>query len=141
MENSYPTLLTEPFWVRRFWRKIDRRDGPDACWPWRKSTDKDGYGQIAVGQGKGRIKRAHRIAYEITHGECPPMLDHFKCWNRRCCNPDHLRPATNAENQANRDPSKKARRRYRKLVSTEQELFEENGKSFIREIKLYTFSP
>jgi hypothetical protein len=132
MENRYPDLLSDPAWVKWFWRRVDRRGGSDACWPWRKSLDRDGYGQVAVGLGVGRIKRAHRIAYELTHGAVPPLLDHFKCYNRKCCNPEHLRPATIQTNNKNRKP-----RAYRKHVSTETETYEVKGQTFLRVTQIY----
>ena len=90
-----------------FWSRVDRAGGPEACWPW--------FGALSAGYGKfwadGRVHRAHRYAYLLTHDEVPPLLDHLchtaacaggpDCPHRRCCNPAHLRPATPKENIAN----------------------------------------
>lgn len=34
--------------IERFLNKVDSR-GPDECWEWTASTDKDGYGQFSLG--------------------------------------------------------------------------------------------
>jgi hypothetical protein len=83
----------------RFWLKVDRR-GPDECWPWLAGLDGAGYGQFYY-DGKGR--RAHRVAWELAHGQIPPglLIDHVKargCTRRDCCNEAHLEPVTNREN-------------------------------------------
>ncbi|WP_372432875.1 HNH endonuclease signature motif containing protein [Leucobacter chromiisoli] len=48
--------------------------------------------------GRSSPQRAHRVAYEFTHGENPERhVDHI-CRVRACVNPDHLRDVSNAEN-------------------------------------------
>jgi HNH endonuclease len=76
--------------ARRFWGKVDRSGGPDACWPWTASR-KEGYGQFWTNREHNPIPRAHRVAYELTHGEIPEgHLVHHLCENRLCVNPAHL---------------------------------------------------
>lgn len=72
----------------------------DGCWYWNKGLDKDGYGSIKVEDIK---YRAHRWSYQEFKGDIPPgiEIDH-ECRHRSCVNPDHLRLATNKENQENR---------------------------------------
>lgn len=97
---SYRDLLTEEF-KENFEKKF--RKNKAGCWVWTASRDKDDYGQVAVGNGKGRIKRAHRISYELYTGEEIPdgmELDHT-CHIRRCVNPDHLEVVTRQENMKN----------------------------------------
>lgn len=47
----------------------------------------------------GRDRPAHIVFYERAHGPVPAglQLDHI-CRNRRCVNPDHLEPVTQAIN-------------------------------------------
>lgn len=80
----------------RFWPKVDRSNGPDACWIWRASFNPRGYAQF---WDKGRVLRAHRYAYELLVGPIPDglQLDHL-CRDKRCCNPAHLEPVTAKEN-------------------------------------------
>lgn len=67
------------------------------CWIWTGSLATRGYGVLKV-NGKSRL--AHRWIYEQTKGPIPAglVLDHYRCDNKLCVNPDHLRPVTNREN-------------------------------------------
>jgi len=85
----------------RFWAKVDR-DGPTVrvdlgpCWMWTTTLNTSGYGQFFL---NGRTRAAHRVAYEWTGKAIPDGydLDHL-CRVRRCVNPAHLEPITEAEN-------------------------------------------
>ncbi len=75
----------------RFWTKVDRSGGDDACWPWKASLDTHGYGHI---WWKGRLATSPRVALELSLGR--PL---GKSWalhncpggdNPKCCNPAHL---------------------------------------------------
>ena len=87
----------------RFWAKVDRSGGPDACWPWTAATDNYGYGNFHVTKdGKGYMEKAHKVAYRLVHGEDPPAVLH-KCDNPPCCNAEkHLLPGTRKTNNADR---------------------------------------
>lgn len=82
--------------AERFWSKVQKTD---YCWNWLDAPTDDGYGRLNVG---GRKVLAHRFSWEL-HGRGPingKGLDH-RCTNRICVNPDHLRPATQAQNNQN----------------------------------------
>lgn len=78
-----------------FWGRVSRTDG---CWPWTGRVDRYGYGMLQYG---GRHRTAHRVAYELTFGvpEKVGVIRHL-CHNPLCCNPDHLKWGTQAENMA-----------------------------------------
>ena len=83
--------------AERLWSRVDQSAGPTGCWLWMGGCFKAGYGAISVG---GRMVLTHRLAYELSTGEPIPagvQIDHI-CHVRRCCNPQHLRDATNKQN-------------------------------------------
>lgn len=96
---------------RRFWAKVDKSGGPEACWPWTGYVGDNGYGQYG---GAGSERLAHRNAYLYGIGDIPPglVLDHLchtaepqcadndACRHRRCCQPLHLEPVSRGENIA-----------------------------------------
>lgn len=65
-----------------------------------------GYGGIIIG---GKQHRAHRFLYELVHGKIPDeLVVMHTCDNPPCCNIEHLRLGTVADN--NRDRDMKGRR-------------------------------
>ena len=86
---------TDP--VIRFWSYVDRSGGPSACWPWTRFRGNKGYGLFGIKGGKA--KRAHRHAYELTHGPIPKGLYAcHHCDNPPCCNPAHIFIGTQKDN-------------------------------------------
>lgn len=86
--------------VARFWAKVDRTGD---CWLWQAAIVRK-YGMFRVKlNGKKRMVKAHRVAYELIVGPIPEGhgLDHT-CHHEACVNPDHLRPVTAKQNAENR---------------------------------------
>jgi hypothetical protein len=84
--------------LERFWMKVQKGT---SCWIWTGGSS-NGYG-LFTESSKGKTHIAHRFSYEQTVGPIPDglHLDH-RCRNRRCVNPDHLRPVTNKQNGEHR---------------------------------------
>lgn len=68
----------------------------DGCWLWTAAKTGNGYGKIWY---LGRLRPAHRVAYELMVGPIEDGLhiDHL-CRTPACINPEHLEPVTPAEN-------------------------------------------
>jgi hypothetical protein len=90
----------------RFWSKVDKSGGPDACWIWIAGKSSDGYGSFDQAG-------SHRTAWEIERGPIPRGLSVLhNCPtgdNPSCVNPAHLWLGTQAQNIA--DMTAKGRRR------------------------------
>jgi hypothetical protein len=66
------------------------------CWVWQRGKTSAGYGTMRV---NGKEVSAHRFYYEREYGPIPEGMepDHL-CRVRSCVRPDHMVPATSAEN-------------------------------------------
>jgi hypothetical protein len=78
---------------QRFMEKIDYADD---CWLWTAKCNNRGYGMFGMG---GKMRPAHRVAYELWIGLIPEGLDiDHLCAVRHCVNPSHLEAVTHREN-------------------------------------------
>jgi hypothetical protein len=80
----------------RLWPKVDKSD-PSGCWVWRAGL-RNGYGEFRP-DPKSKAP-AHRVVWELLVGPIPDgmELDHRRCRNKRCVNPDHLELTTKPGN-------------------------------------------
>lgn len=91
--------------IPRFWAKVDKSGGPEACWLWTACKSGFGYGNIWV---TNKMKQAHRVAYELFVGPIPAGLCVLhSCDRPLCVNPAHLFLGTYLDN--NRDRKMKGR--------------------------------
>lgn len=89
----------------RFWSKVDF-NGPipphrtylGRCWMWKAYRNSEGYGRFRF---DGKVRRAHRVSYQITRGPIQSELDHL-CMNRPCVNPSHLEDVSHNVNSSRR---------------------------------------
>lgn len=85
---------------QRFNQLVDVRK-EDECWEFQGVIRTNGYGYFHAFKGLERY--AHRVAYLFSRGK--RAKDHVlhSCDNPKCCNPNHLRNGTPAENMRDRD--------------------------------------
>jgi hypothetical protein len=102
--------------LERFWVKVDKQLGEDACWLWTSAIDGGYYGRFRI---NGVVVKAHRMSYEIANGAIPEDPNDFdgtfhvlhKCDTTYCVNPKHLTLGTRSDNQ--RDRVRKGRHNQR----------------------------
>lgn len=105
--SDYDKIIeTYPKWRKRFWDKVLSEVEGDECWLWTAGTNDAGYGVFGVYKKEDRpkgmkLEYSHRLTWMLFHEEVPEgyVVDH-KCFNRKCCNPDHLQAIPHYENCA-----------------------------------------
>lgn len=106
MQQDATPVVLSPQAEARFWAKVDRSGGSDACWPWIGATA-HGYGQFHVAAGSPN-QRAHRVSLALSGRAIPAgMCVCHSCDNPPCCNPDHLWLGTVMDNT--QDAARKGR--------------------------------
>ena len=65
------------------------------CWEWQAGKTTDGYGHV---RRRGKMRRAHRLAYETFIGPAGEGYVLHHCDNPSCCNPNHLYLGDHAQN-------------------------------------------
>ena len=83
--------------AERFWSKVEKTDG---CWLWKGavmwSPSGADYGAFGL---HGKARRAHRVAWLLTHGSDPGAMDVLhSCDTPLCVNPAHLSLGTHKDN-------------------------------------------
>lgn len=91
--------LTQEF-IHSFWQKVNKTEDSNECWEWQAGKNSRGYGRVKI---KGKVYRAHRVAYLLAYGYLDPQL-HLQhiCDNPSCINHNHLIPGTSVENHADK---------------------------------------
>lgn len=103
--------------AERFWTKVDK-EGPvlrpelGPCWLWTGDQHNAGYGRLTnwVDGRRAKPLYAHRVSWELAHGERPAGFDVLhRCDNPPCVNPDHLFLGTQLDNMRDRDAKGRVR--------------------------------
>jgi len=80
--------------LERFWMKVDKSGGSDACWPWTAGRGRGGYGKFKSDSVKGGFAKAHRYSYALFYRvsikDLQGKVIRHTCDNPPCCNPTHL---------------------------------------------------
>ena len=82
-------------WANHFHNKI-MPEPNSGCWLWTGALNNKGYGVFHI---NGKMRLAHRVAWEVDNGSVPAGLeiDHL-CRTRSCVNPQHMEAVTHHEN-------------------------------------------
>lgn len=82
--------------AERFWPRVDKTGGTEACWPWTGGRGGK-YGSFALTHHTS--VGAHCMAWALANGPIPNgMMVLHSCDNPPCCNPAHLFIGTHSDN-------------------------------------------
>jgi len=96
----------------RFWSKVLKKEGPDACWLWTGVLNgKTGYGMI-YDADVGDKMLAHRAAWKLSYGSYPDGVVRHICDNNACVRIDHLVEGTQAENMRDKVARGRAKNQF-----------------------------
>jgi hypothetical protein len=97
--------------TERFWEKVNKLPGEDACWEWTGHGDRDGYGRLKnEDRPRGKSVRAHRYSWIIANGPIPNGMGVLHdCDNPACVRPSHLKLGTAADNQRDKSVRRRGR--------------------------------
>ena len=112
---------------QRFWDKVDKTSSENGCWLW-TACCVSGYGQFIL---NGKNHRVHRLtlAQHLGRPLLQDMCATHQCPggpNRKCCNPVHLKEASNFDNMQDmiRDGNSARGEKHPKCKLTEAQVLE-----------------
>ncbi len=110
----------------RFWKKVKKTD---TCWVWTASKNQDGYGWFKI---NGKMRRAHRVSYEMHFGAPGELCVCHRCDNPGCVNPAHLFLGEHQDNM--NDMVVKGRSNTRRGIANTEAKLTESAVKEIREL-------
>lgn len=88
--------MTRWVWPDHYFAHVDMSGGPDACWPWKGSRRRNGYGRL---ERDGRGVAATHVALELDGRPLGPgQYALHRCDNPPCVNPAHLYAGDSKDN-------------------------------------------